>query len=336
MSPCFVIAHGVPVPNSLPHALQLVEQVLRSDKFLKQFLILVPDATKDSVLRCLNDGGFIIDTIRSWTELKAYASTYREINPRLIALNPILLCEMMKRESESVAEVEDGQPHKKQKMDNAYVDVDSTHTYFLMVKIVHEMSYLLHWLCSEMLRSTSTRTKLGKIKKVARTPPKHINGNRFDDLGNMIEYLVFGGITEHSEHVHHQPFGLDELLLLPFAGDPNPKVVYRVDSATMVGHALDIKTTLLPQKIEQVAFCGDRGKTFPVSSAVSNRAGVQAAYGGFSSPVVAPDLQATELDSENEAVTAPQEADEEYGEDEEDEEDEEEKHSNCMSKYAIV
>ena len=320
MSPCFVIADGVSAPNSLSHALQLAEQVLRSDKFLKEFLILVPDATKDSILKCLDEGGFIIDTIRSWTELKAYASAYREINPRLIALNPILLCEMIKRES--VVEVEDGQPHKKQKIDNVYVDVDSTHTYFLMVKIVHEMAHLLHWHCSEMLRSTSTRTKLGKIKKVARISPKDINGNRFDDLGNMIEYFVFGGITEHSEHVHHHPFGLDELLLLPFARDPNPKVVYRVDPATMVGHALDIKTTLLPQKIEQEAFCGDRGATFAVSSTVSSRAGMQATYGRFSSPVVALDLQATELDSEKEV-------------DEEDTEDED-KHCHCMSKYAIV
>ena len=81
-------------------------------------------------------------------------------------------------------------------------------------------------------------------------------------------------------------------------------------------------TTLLPQKIEQEAFCGDRGATFAVSSTVSSRAGMQATYGRFSSPVVALDLQATELDSEKEV-------------DEEDTEDED-KHCHCMSKYAIV
>jgi hypothetical protein len=96
---CFIISPGIPVPKALPHALELAEQLLRSDKFLKEFLMLVPDASKASVIAVVNAGEIVVDTIRSWSQMKAYATTC--LDPKRIAFNPILLAEMVKREATS-------------------------------------------------------------------------------------------------------------------------------------------------------------------------------------------------------------------------------------------
>jgi hypothetical protein len=164
-------------------------------------------------------------------------------------------------------------------------------------------------------------------------PPKDINGQRFDDLGNMIEYNIFGGITEHSEHINDQPFGLDELLLLPFAGDPNLKTVYRVDMSTIHGKAEDIKTIKMEEKIKQEIFCSRRGKNCTITSCLGEDTGLNVSCSPNWSDAAgsASARNDTEIDGAPRAdYPQPQ------SEEEDDEDDDEEGYDrNPMSKYAV-
>ena len=79
---------------------------------------------------------------------------------------------------------------------------------FVAVKLVHGASHLLnHELNLELQNS---------LKNV--TSPQTIHGKAFRDFGDLMEFHLFGGVSEHFDRNSGQLFSLDDIVVYKYPG----------------------------------------------------------------------------------------------------------------------
>jgi hypothetical protein len=147
------------------------------------------------VFCCINT---TISIIEIGEHMDAYALVYREEYPQNIYLNPLLLMQL------GLSEMRGATPEHMRKC-----------ALFIAVKIVHELSHLVHPLISERLRAQVNKRHLGEEgKRKMRTSEKSKNGAIFSDFGEMVEFDLCGGIMEiYTDARPPIGFFIDELVL---------------------------------------------------------------------------------------------------------------------------
>lgn len=118
--------------------------------------------------------------IENAVHLDAYAVVYRTSCPNEIFFNPLLFMQI------ALAE-------KRGSTDQHLRSL----SLFIAIKTVHQYSHLIHPRVSSTLRNQAKKRALGGDgKQKLTTPEKSKGGAMFGDFGEMVEYDLFGGISE--------------------------------------------------------------------------------------------------------------------------------------------
>ena len=175
--------------ESMRRGVHFAQKILMSAQFSNAIVKLMPNILLDDVYDYLENKTFKLKLIRLKRDMNAYACVYRIVDPEGIYLNPVLLLEMFTREI-------------------------AKQSFFIGVKLIHEVSHLLNVCCDKTLRESKTLV----------TPEKQLNGHKFDDFGDMMEYSLFGGICEHTEKQCKHLFGIDDVVIYSYPGEPSGNI----------------------------------------------------------------------------------------------------------------
>lgn len=177
-----ITSTGLQFPG-LDQGIEAAQAILLSDDYATSFLANIDqdDASAlstESVKEYLMSMTFDIRIIRIGAHLDALALVYRKEFPQTIFLNPLMLLQMKIEEA-------------------ADPNTSTAHAFFLGCKLVHETSHLIHpHLSRKLALSVVKKTEGGEGKKKMETAEKTKGGNTFTDLGEMIEFDMYGGTME--------------------------------------------------------------------------------------------------------------------------------------------
>lgn len=169
-------------PSALAVAIEHTKTILLSNYYRSKFVDLVPECERNLFDAALEET-YHIKLLSKKSVIVACCCVHRLDEPNTIFINPLLLHNLVERELTNSALVED-------------------QTVFLVVKLVHEMSHLLHLKLSPSMQSRKvTLTKsfddAYKIKCGDRKDPVVVQiPVDYTDFGEMIEKEVFGGLVE--------------------------------------------------------------------------------------------------------------------------------------------
>jgi len=141
----------------------------------------VTDCDRSSFYQALSEP-YTIQMLREKDVVSAFACVRRICSPNTIFLHPFILINMLAREKDGSALVEQ-------------------HEIFLTVKIVHEIVHLLHYKCSRSLREGTKVTPpkmIQDIFKIAEADGIKVVSRtvKYNDLGEIFEKRIFGGMVE--------------------------------------------------------------------------------------------------------------------------------------------
>ena len=114
----------------LHSATHLARQILVTDKYCQVLIDNIADSVKptiDTVRAAVNNQSFEVTNILVGEHMDAYALVYRDDDPNRVYINPLLLIQSKQ------AEIRNGEDICKRK-----------YVLFLAMKIVHEVSHLMH------------------------------------------------------------------------------------------------------------------------------------------------------------------------------------------------
>ena len=169
-------------PSSFTMGIEMAINILQSKTFKDAFLSLVDDCDT-SMFDTKMSEQYHLKISTEKDVLTAYCSVRRVHFPNVIWFNPILIINMAL---------------KLNQMDSAAEHdvhlVIRTQALFLAMKIVHEMAHILHYCCSQKLRESAT--KMTPIKVIIDKIEEGERAVNYDDIGTLIEKIVFGGCIE--------------------------------------------------------------------------------------------------------------------------------------------
>jgi hypothetical protein len=176
----------------------VTQAIISSPGYLAILNSNIDDFDEHEVVAFLSDDAnvFRICEIQNRKQLDAYSLVYRHNTEifKEIYFNPIMLTQMKKTEFESEEKVVD------------------MHVAFLTVRLVREVTHILHVVGCMKLRNGRTIKERITLKKV-------IDGKTFTDTGDLVEYYIFGGTVEHMESAENA-FVIHSLVMYPFKGSP--------------------------------------------------------------------------------------------------------------------
>lgn len=165
-----------------------------------------------------------VSVIEIAAHLDAFALIYRASNPNRIFFNPLLLMQI------ALAEKRGATPQHLRAF-----------SLFIAIKTVHEYSHLIHPLISARLRDQVKKRALGgENKQKMKTPEKSKGGAMFGDFGEIVEYDLFGGISE-LYNTAQQPvaYSMDQIILYDHPAAREGRIVAVKTSAYIVTETLD-------------------------------------------------------------------------------------------------
>lgn len=168
------------------------QRVLFSPLYAQSITTHFPHLLASDISSFIASSPIIFKVIELRQDMDAFALVYRGTEPQTIYFNPILLRQIACRESEC--------PQDEL--------VKAKHATFVLKLICHEVAHLINW----ALNATELAANGGV------TPQKLIGGAIFDDIGNMIEVGLFGGVCELSEQTTSQLFGVDDVVVYSYPG----------------------------------------------------------------------------------------------------------------------
>lgn len=230
----------------LDSALQLACQILTTDKYCQVLIDNTSDSVKpmvDKVRATINNQSFEVTNIIIGEHMDAYALVYRNDDPNKIYINPLLLIQSKK------LEIQNGDEISKRK-----------YVLFLAMKIVHEVSHLIHPKISPNLWNQVRKRSLGgEGKRKMRTPQKLKAGIMFNDFGEMVEYDILGGILEiYNSDPQPAAFFIQELILYAHPYAVEGSIVTLKDTEYVVSPSLHEFALQIGATIEQ-PYRGSRG-----------------------------------------------------------------------------
>lgn len=193
-------------PMSFEGAFEKAKAILCSNLFRTAFVEEVPDANMERFDQLLTSQTFEVCTLKLKATVEAFAAVYREAHPTTIFFNPWMVLNILDKEHSIATD------HP----------VRSQITLFLTVKLVHEVSHLLHHACTNVQQSATGRTPNKSVREdmhlKLNSPPVQTNV-LYDDLGEMIERRIFGGMIEAKWHNPDSFMDIDNCALYKSKGD---------------------------------------------------------------------------------------------------------------------
>jgi hypothetical protein len=181
-------------PASVTLGCEIAKEILLSKLYAQAFCGLVTDVTTENISSFLSSTVFTIKYIRAEFESSAWACVYRELDgdELSIFINPALVLEFKYNTHTLSSDVA--------------LTNEKCQAAFIAIKFVHQVSHILHFKLSASLQA--------QPKKL--TPEKVLgpHGAKFTDIGDMIEFSLFGGICISSNRVGEKYFGFDFMVLL--------------------------------------------------------------------------------------------------------------------------
>jgi hypothetical protein len=230
--------------------MELVEQILRTEKYCSLLVENISDVDKPSVTDVaaqVNSMGAVISIIQIAEQLDAYVMVDRENSPNTMWLNPLLLMQIKMRE-----------------MEGAPADLMRKYILLLAAKIIRAFSHLIHPKISPSLRNQVKKRSLGgEEKRGMRTPERSKNGAMFDDFGEMMECDILGGILDTcTEEKKPAAYAIDELIVHKYSRARSGTIV-KVKATDYVVTA-DLSDLLLEvgDEVDQ-PYKGDRDHLIP-------------------------------------------------------------------------
>jgi hypothetical protein len=156
----------------------------------------------------------MLKRIRQMNGHDAYALVDRWTDPYGIYLSTLMICEMCDAEDEENECT--GDEHRPKTAKAIPSEVVQRHTMFLAIKLVHEISHLINYAVNTLF----------VVDYVVLTPQKKkIKGKLFDDIGDMMEFSLFGGVFEHFQKPSPNAFAISKLLRYDFKGAKKGNIV---------------------------------------------------------------------------------------------------------------
>lgn len=230
----------------LTTAVHLASQILKTDKYCRVLIDNISDFSKPTieiVKATINSHSFEVTNIIIGEHMDAYAVIYRDDDHNKIYLNPLLLIQSKK------LEVQNGDEISKRK-----------YVLFLAMKIVHEVSHLVHPKISPSLCNQVRKRVLGGGgKRRMKTPQKPKAGIMFNDFGEMVEYDILGGILEiYNSDPQPAAFLIHELILYAHPYAVEGSIVTVKDTEYVVSPTLHDFVLQVGETIEK-PYRGPRG-----------------------------------------------------------------------------
>lgn len=194
-------------PNTFSTAAKLSRLILSSERYFAVLKTLFEEIDLNQAYVYLRENSISASVIEQEVDMTAYALVYPVIVDKIF-FNPILLSVMVRRESTVKL------AGSKRKVSSSGFDkVELVHIAFLMVKIIHEVSHLVNLKCNNLLTGNK------------RTLERKIGQATFKDFGDMVEYYLFGGISEHyGDEV--KAFDIKQIILFERPGAPQGHLVH--------------------------------------------------------------------------------------------------------------
>jgi len=172
------------VPECFNIAIELAKKILSSKIYAKKIEENVDDFDEVSF-----DNGLKSPYCIKMTSIKSCATAYCWVtrqdpeNEKTVFFNPLLIMSLLLRQGNPI--------------------VFANQIIFITVKLVHEISHLLHWTSSNTLRTSSTKVSPSKdfndiIKEVRKGGEQisYLKPVTYNDFGEIMEKELFGGLVE--------------------------------------------------------------------------------------------------------------------------------------------
>lgn len=172
--------HYMRMPACMQLAIDYAKPILLSKRFREVLISLIPNCDSSKLDKALQES-YDIKLLSRKLVIVTYCCVHREEHPNTIFINPLLLHNLIERELTGTAPIDD-------------------QVVFLTVKLVHEMSHLLHGKCSTAANIlTPAKAYKDRVKyktTTMREPAEKEEYVEYRDLGEMIEKELFGKLFE--------------------------------------------------------------------------------------------------------------------------------------------
>lgn len=240
----------IAIPSSIISGMAMSIDIITSSQFREAFIDLVGTSNFNADrFETALDRNYTIRFLRKTGVIDAFSCVYRKDRPSDIFFNPILLLNF--RRSEMIhtrMDANGGNP--------TLPGVLRKQAIYVAIKIVHEMTHLLHY-----------RTSLS-ISGVPNTPDKAITDITADkgalevgyhDLGTMMEKRLFGGCIELKSNPKSHFMDLDEIAVYPSINtrrgqylDADKSVISPEEVKIVLGQHFQSKCLPSPNKVINV------------------------------------------------------------------------------------
>lgn len=170
-------------PTCFGIAIELAKKILSSKTYAETFAENVSDCDQESFDNGLKSTYYIkMASIKSCVTSYCWVTRQDPENETTVFFNPLLIMSLLLRQGNQST------------LDNQII--------FVAVKLVHEISHILHWTSSNSLRTSKKGVSSEKdfqdtIKEVRKgNPVTYTKPVTYKDFGEIIEREVFGGLVE--------------------------------------------------------------------------------------------------------------------------------------------
>eukprot|EP01031_Cornospumella_fuschlensis_P033404 gene33404-40411_t len=228
--------------------MKLALDIIVSPDYVRILLENIADAAKPSetfVRQFIDSMHICISVIEIGEHMDAYAVVYRDVHPNTIFFNPLLLMQVMMEEMST-----DPSGERKRRC-----------SLFIAMKIVHEVSHLVHPHISAQLRNqTLPKSQGGEGKRKRLTPEKMKPPALFQVFGEMVEYDIMGGILElYTSAPQPVAYRVDQLILYAHPASRTGRIVRIADQDYTAHDALaSLRLETFSEPVEK-KYTGPRG-----------------------------------------------------------------------------